>query len=204
MVPPETMLWPGQKNRLALRPKSLNRKKRIIVFLLLSIQTERSPMEKSENFREVTFSCSLFITVSYTHLPWFLSISCFPVFLCAHERVSSSCFLLQFTTTSCARFAKFRSFHETKPPGKEASLPCSAVYRSFSYSVYRAWRKKSSKPPKLWRSRRRNSITVAASFLSLIHISFKDLRLHLPYRSWHSGFPYPWTSYRLCRCIPCF
>ena len=55
------MLWPGQKNRLALRPKSLNRKKRIIVFLLLSIQTERSPMEKSENFREVTFSCSLFI-----------------------------------------------------------------------------------------------------------------------------------------------
>ena len=61
MVPPETMLWPGQKNRLALRPKSLNRKKRIIVFLLLSIQTERSPMEKSENFREVTFSCSLFI-----------------------------------------------------------------------------------------------------------------------------------------------
>ena len=27
MVPPETMLWPGQKNRLALRPKSLNRKK---------------------------------------------------------------------------------------------------------------------------------------------------------------------------------
>ena len=26
MVPPETMLWPGQKNRLALRPKSLNRK----------------------------------------------------------------------------------------------------------------------------------------------------------------------------------
>ena len=46
--PPETMLWPGQKNRLALRPKSLNRKKRIIVFLLLSIQTERSPWRKAK------------------------------------------------------------------------------------------------------------------------------------------------------------
>ena len=55
----DVMAW--AKEQAALRPKSLNRKKRIIVFLLLSIQTERSPMEKSENFREVTFSCSLFI-----------------------------------------------------------------------------------------------------------------------------------------------
>ena len=56
----DVMAWAKEQARIETE-KSLNRKKRIIVFLLLSIQTERSPMEKSENFREVTFSCSLFI-----------------------------------------------------------------------------------------------------------------------------------------------
>ena len=55
----DVMAWAKEQARI--ETESLNRKKRIIVFLLLSIQTERSPMEKSENFREVTFSCSLFI-----------------------------------------------------------------------------------------------------------------------------------------------
>lgn len=55
----DVMAWAKEQARI--ETEKFEQEKRIIVFLLLSIQTERSPMEKSENFREVTFSCSLFI-----------------------------------------------------------------------------------------------------------------------------------------------